>query len=161
MRNGTTSRPGRSRHHRRRGLAAVEIAVVLPLMVTIALGCVDFGRFAYNYINVSNAARAAAAYEMMNPPGSYTSPAASWTTSIQNEATNEMFQKTYVNRPTGFTVTVATPTSNGDGTYRFSVTASYPFQTIVNWNFSMFGTTLGIPQNLTLAKTITMRFIRT
>src|SRR2546423_13511130 len=46
----------------RHAVAAVELAVLLPVLTTIVLGCVDFGRFAYNYIAVTNAARAGAAY---------------------------------------------------------------------------------------------------
>jgi Flp pilus assembly protein TadG len=42
----------------RRGAAAVEFALILPLLVTLVLACVDFGQFAYNYIAVTNAARA-------------------------------------------------------------------------------------------------------
>jgi len=42
---------------------------------------------------------------------------------------------------------------NPDGTtYRFSVTATYPFQTVISY--------VGIPQSLTLSRTVTMRFIR-
>jgi Flp pilus assembly protein TadG len=46
---------------RRRGAAAAELAMILPLMLILVLGCVDFGRFAYSYIAVTNAARAGAA----------------------------------------------------------------------------------------------------
>src|SRR5262245_51604636 len=68
---------------RRRGASATELAVILPLFITIVLGCVDFGRFAYTYIAVSNAARAAAAWEMMNPPGSMTSPSTGWQNQVK------------------------------------------------------------------------------
>jgi Flp pilus assembly protein TadG len=47
-----------SRYDRRRGASATELAIILPLFITIVLSCVDFGRFAYTYIAVSNAARA-------------------------------------------------------------------------------------------------------
>ena len=42
----------RSVTRRRRGAAAAELAILLPVLVTIVLGCVDFGRFVYNYIAV-------------------------------------------------------------------------------------------------------------
>ena len=64
MRTAKNSSAGARRH--RRGAAAVEFAVILPLLVTIVLGCVDFGRFAYNYIALTNAARAGAAFGCMN-----------------------------------------------------------------------------------------------
>jgi hypothetical protein len=58
------------------------------------------------------------------------------------------------------TVGTVTPTSETGGTWRFTVTASYPFQTQFTWNFTWLGVTLGIPSNLTLTKSITMRGIR-
>src|SRR5690242_21582132 len=48
------------------GAAAVEFALILPLLVTLVLASVDFGQFAYNYIAVTNAARAGASYGIMN-----------------------------------------------------------------------------------------------
>jgi Flp pilus assembly protein TadG len=139
------------------------MAMILPVFITIALGCVDFGRFAYSYIAVSNAARAGAAYAMMRPPSSYASPPAAWQTAIRNAVSNEMFEENYhaTGNSTGLTVAAVTPVLNGDGTtYRFTVTASYPFTTVVTWSISMFGTPLGIPQSLTLSKSATMPFIR-
>src|SRR5438445_3994558 len=76
----------------RSGLAAVEFAVILPLLLTIVLGCVDFGRFAYSYIAVVNAARAGAAYAVMN---SYVlADQAAWTSRVQQAARDEMNQQT-------------------------------------------------------------------
>ncbi len=152
------------RYHRRRGASATELAIILPLFVTIVLGCVDFGRFGYTYIAVSNAARAGAAYAMMNRPASYTSPPAGWQTSIQNAVSNEMFQENYhaTSKSSNLTVTPGTPpfavTSNGDTptTYRFTVKATYPFTTIVTWNVSGYG----IPHSFNLTQQVTMHFIR-
>ena len=59
-------------HRHRRGATAVEFALVLPVMVTLLLGTVDFGRFAYTQIAVTNAARAGAAFGSMNPYSSAT-----------------------------------------------------------------------------------------
>ena len=44
-----------------RAASAVEFALVLPLLVTILLGAIDFGRFAFSAITVANAARTGAA----------------------------------------------------------------------------------------------------
>ena len=52
----TSPRDGRAR----RGAAAVELAVIMPVFLLLTLGFVDFGRFAYAYIAVTNAARAGA-----------------------------------------------------------------------------------------------------
>jgi len=148
----------------RRGAAAGELAIIGPVLVTIVLGCLDFGQFAYNYIALCNAVRAGAAWAMLNPPSSMTDPPASWQTSIQNAVSNEMFQEDYhkTSKSTSLTVPAAgsslTPVSNGDSptTYRFTITATYPFLTIVTWNVSGYG----IPHSMTLAQQVTMRFIR-
>jgi hypothetical protein len=55
------------------------------------------------------------------------------------------------------TVGTVTPVLNADNTsYRFTVTATYPFKTIVNWNVSGYG----IPSSFNLTQQVTMRFIR-
>lgn len=135
----------------RRGVAAAELAIVLPVLVTIVLSCVDFGFFPYNYIALGNAVRAGAAWAMMNPPSSYTSPPPAWQTSIVTAVSNEMSGQ--VGFQSGsLTVGTVTPVLNADGTYRFTVTATYPFQTVISY--------VGIPHSLTLSRTVTMRFIR-
>jgi Flp pilus assembly protein TadG len=44
------------------GQALVELALVVPLLLTLALGVIEIGRYAYIAILVGNAARAGAAY---------------------------------------------------------------------------------------------------
>jgi Flp pilus assembly protein TadG len=140
----------------RRGASAVELALVLPLFVSIVLACIDFGRFAYNYIAVANAARAAGAWAMMNPPADVASPSAAWKASVAQAAINEMSQQPGV-KASNITIAVgAISTEAPYGTWRFQVTASYPFQTLVKWGFSG----LGIPQSLTLEQTVVLRGIR-
>lgn len=51
----------------RRGAAAVEMALVAPLLVAIMLGVVDFGLAANERIRLSSAARAGAQKAMTNP----------------------------------------------------------------------------------------------
>ena len=50
-----------------RGQAAVEVALMLPWIVLIFAAIVDFGFFAYAFISVENAARAAALYTSTDP----------------------------------------------------------------------------------------------
>ncbi len=45
-----------------RGVASLEFASSLPLLILILLGTIDFGRFAYSAIAVTNAARTGAAF---------------------------------------------------------------------------------------------------
>jgi Flp pilus assembly protein TadG len=137
-------------------VSAVELALILPLLVTIVLGAVDFGRFAYNYIAVTNAARAGAAYAMMNNYSSSTQ--STWVTNITNTARQEMNGQVSYNSAN---LTVSSPSVSGTslsgvtvdattGLRQATVTVSYPFNTVVNWNFGIYQ----IPSSLTLKKTI-------
>ncbi|MBI2954090.1 MAG: pilus assembly protein [Chloroflexi bacterium] len=47
-----------------RGQSAVEFAIVLPLLLLILMGTVDFGRLYFRYVIVANAARVGAEYGM-------------------------------------------------------------------------------------------------
>jgi Flp pilus assembly protein TadG len=132
----------------RRGAAAAELAIILPVLVMVVLSCVDFGFFPYNYIALGNAVRAGAAYEMMLNPASLP---AGWQSQVKQAVSNEMsLQPGFV--PANLTVTAPPPTIDAGGIYQFTVTAAYPFQTVISY--------VGIPHSLTLAQTVTMRFIR-
>lgn len=48
------------------GQALVELALSLPVLVLLLLGAVEFGRFAYLAIELTNAAKAAAQYGAQN-----------------------------------------------------------------------------------------------
>lgn len=50
----------------RRGGAAVELAVALPILILLAIGVIDYGRVFYTSIAVANAARAGAEYGVQN-----------------------------------------------------------------------------------------------
>ena len=50
-----------------RGAAAVEVALMLPWIVLMFAGVMDFGFFAYAFISVENAAREAALYTSSDP----------------------------------------------------------------------------------------------
>jgi Flp pilus assembly protein TadG len=122
--------------------------MILPVLVTLVMGCVDFGRFAYNYIAVNNAARAGAAYGIMNPY--VANGQAAWQTAVQEAARDEMEQQTGYTRTS---LTVATSTTiEANGLRRVQVDASYPFQTVVTWP--------GVPNTVTLRSVVEMRAIR-
>ncbi len=69
-RRGTTSIarwiPARLRPQTR-GQALVEFAVILPVLMLILLGSIDFGRIMFSYIQINNAAREGVAYAMGQP----------------------------------------------------------------------------------------------
>ena len=47
------------RRRRQSGQALVEIALVLPILLMVLMGIIDFGRVFHGYLAVTNAARAA------------------------------------------------------------------------------------------------------
>src|SRR5438477_12753384 len=104
------TKPGQVRQRCRGGAAAMEFALMAPVLVTMVLGCVDFGRFAYNYIAVTNAARAGAAYGAMN---NYTSSTqTTWTSGITQAAKDAMTQQVGSSNISNLTVTVTPSTDS-------------------------------------------------
>ena len=156
---GNRNKSTLARLRRRRGASAAEMAILLPIFAAMVLATVDFGRFAYNYIAVTNAARAGAAWVMMNPPNNMSSPSSGWQSQNSQTVSAEISLQPQF-QSGSLSVSNVTPTSETGGTWRFTVTASYPFQTMVNWNFNFLGTRLGIPSSMTLQKSVTMRGIR-
>jgi Flp pilus assembly protein TadG len=72
------SRPGNRIRSRDRGAAAVEMALVTPLLLLVLFGIIDFGRMLNCQINLTEAAREGArAAAVANPPSSGTSAASS------------------------------------------------------------------------------------
>ncbi len=61
-------RPG-VRREPRRGMAAVELAFLLPLLVFAAMAAVDFARVAYAQVILQNCARNGALYEFYKAAG--------------------------------------------------------------------------------------------
>lgn len=130
----------------RRGAAAIEFAVILPVLILIVLGCVDFGRFAYSYIAVSNAARAGAGYGCVHPFTDGTKP--TWEANIRQAAADEM-QLIADFDPNQVQIT-SSPQSVGD--WWVTVDVAYSFHMIVNWP--------ALPNEMTLRRTVTMPGIR-
>jgi Flp pilus assembly protein TadG len=133
---------------RRPAAAAAELVVILFLLITIVLGCVDFGRFSYYYIAVTNGARAGAGFGSVNTYTTATYPV--WQAQVKQAVVDEM-SATYGFDASKLTVTVSvvydTPTL-----WRAQVVASYPFTTIISWP--------GIPASMTLQRQVAMRMVR-
>jgi Flp pilus assembly protein TadG len=142
-----------SKRASRRGLAAAELALLGPLLVLMILGAVDFGRFAYNYIAVINAARAGASYGIMNNFTSSTST--TWSNAVKQAAKDELTTQIGSSNLSNVTVTVTTSTDTNN-LKRVQVKVSYPFTTIVNWSW----TGLGLPHTVTMQHQVDMRLIR-
>jgi Flp pilus assembly protein TadG len=127
-------------------VAAVEFAIVLPVLVLIVIGCVDLGRFLYYYIAVTNAAEEGATFGSLNPPAWYSSSAA-WETAVINAATGEApgLRMNGASAPiSSSNVTVVDPPQNGV----IQVTVSYTFQPILQYPW--------LPKNVVLSRTVAM-----
>lgn len=133
------------------GAAALELALILPLLLLVSLLGVDFGRFAATYIALANSARAGAAYACMN---NYTpSTQAAWTANVQQAASDEMRNQVGDTNIGNLVVTVSS-TPEPTGLRRVLVTTEYPFSMTVNWSW------LGLPRAFTLRHQAEMRLIR-
>src|SRR5689334_16432508 len=125
---------------RRPAAAALELALVLPILIFLALWCVDYGRYAYYSIAVQNAARAGAEYAIMDPYS--TSGKTAWTNGVIQAARDEMTNQTGYNSA-ALSVTPTVTFEKTTGLPVVTVTASYTgFTTVFNWP--------GITQNPTL-----------
>ena len=77
----------------------------------IVLGFIDFGRFAYHHVAVTNAARAGAEYAIMTP---YVSTGQSaWKAKVQQTARDEMTDQTGYDPSDLTTVTTVTVEQTG------------------------------------------------
>jgi hypothetical protein len=110
---------------------------------------VDFGRFAYHHIAVTNATRAGAEYAITHPY--LVADSAAWQAAVQTTARDELTNQTDCT-PANLTTTT-TVTIENSGRRRVRVVATYSsFQTIVSWP--------GIPSSTPLTATVEMWAIR-
>lgn len=143
-----------------RGLAAVEFAIVAPVLLLLMLGVAEFGRALFQYNTLAKAVRDAARYYSVNAfVGSTTTEDAT----AKIRAANLV---QYGNRdgagdlllPGGAPVVTASTATDGTGTY-VTVSASYTFTFLpgdpLAGLFGWFGSTLANP--LVLTSTVTMR----
>jgi len=72
---------------RREGVAAVELAILLPFLVTLFVIALDWSRIIYYTVTVNNCARNGAMYVMDSYSG-VTSPYATLTAAAQADASN-------------------------------------------------------------------------
>jgi Flp pilus assembly protein TadG len=167
--NGFSRRQAGCRNVRREsGQSLLEVALVTPLVLALALGVIELGRYAYIAILVGSAARAGAAYGAQDLADSIA------TTAIQTAADND-FQDNGQN-VSALTVTSATSCgcdSNGTITSEVcsavsnknagtcntghwvvmvSVEAKGTFNSLFNYP--------GIPKSITVDRTATMRVVQ-
>lgn len=110
----------------------MEFAILLPVLLTLALLCVDFGRFAHCYIAVTNAARAGAGYGSVNPYTAATKPV--WDARVRQAVVDELDENSWFQLDE---LVMPTPEAinEGNGFWRVPVDVTYPFETLINWPF--------------------------
>jgi Flp pilus assembly protein TadG len=153
------------RHSRERGQSMLEVALLLPMLLILALGVIDMGRYAFLSILVGNAARAGAGY------GAQSLPLSVDTSGIQTAADND-FQNNGQN-VSGLTVTSSVACGcDNDGTVTAAVcsTVTNPSagtcaaghwvvmeSVTTSGTFNALFGYPGIPKSITVTKTATLR----
>lgn len=144
--NGLRSRTATAAETRS-GAAAVEFAVVLPILVVMLAGTADYGRFASTSVAVCNASRAGAGYGCIHPWDSYTSQSFMTTCKAKVE---EEFSSVPGFDPQNLSVQITSEGTWPHGRVRVAVT--YPFRTVVNWGF--------IPSSISISRTTVLPMVR-
>jgi hypothetical protein len=125
----------------RKGAAATELAIVMPVFILLFLGCIDCGRFVSSSIAITSAVRAGAGIGIMSryPDPDPTSPTglANWQASICSAVASDLGMRTdFVpsgpGDPDGYTNSQglyvrASRHGDGGGLWRVQVFARYPF----------------------------------
>lgn len=132
----------------RRGTAAVEAAAVMPVVLILLLGCVDFGRVIHTQIALANAARVGAEYGAVHPYAE--SSREDWELRLRQAATEEVAALSSF-YPDQFQLDVAVFGASRDDR-EVIVTARYVFRTMVDWP--------GLPHVLNLNHMVGMRQYR-
>ena len=149
--------------HARRGAALVEMGVILPVLVLIAFGCVDFGRFVYAYAAVTNAAEEGAAFgsliSITSFPGNEVARKAAWVTAVKAAAVAETSGLTPA-LTTANVVTVTNEPANGGTAGYVTVRVSTVEPGAGGYVFSMLApgvfTYFGLDPTPTLGRTVVM-----
>jgi Flp pilus assembly protein TadG len=132
-------------HRPRRGLAAAEFALLLPLICFLLVATADYARVFYYAATLDNCARNGALYGCRSKYDPQ-SPYATLQAAALADATN-------VQPAPAISSTTGVDTN---GQAFIQVTASYPFQTLVNyqWLSNMFN--LQIPHVVNLQRSVWM-----
>lgn len=133
---------------RRRGVAATEAAVVLPVLLTLTLAAVDFARVFGLSAELSNAVQVGAEYGATHRPSTLAYP--SWLSSVQTAVLNELGDSTDFDQ--GKVNVTVSLLIDSQGNQQVQVQATYPFRTLVQWPL--------IPTQVPLNSQVTMRQYR-
>ncbi len=126
------SKNRRCKNRHRRGSITLEFAILLPVLLTLVVLCVDFGRFAHSFIAVTNAARAGAGYASLHPVTPATRPA--WNAAVRQAVINELSGNVWFDEQQD-DLAISTPEviDEGNGLIRVRVEVTFQFRTFLNW----------------------------
>lgn len=127
------SRPGPSR---RRGVAAVEFALLLPLLCFLFVVAVDFARVFYMSLTVANCARIGAVYGSQKPA-----------TAMDQDGIRTVAKKD-VGTLDAEKLTVTSSVDNVANPTKLTVTASYTFSTVMSYP--------GVASHVVVTRTVRM-----
>ena len=121
-----------NKKRRRRGSITLEFAILLPVLLTLVVLCVDFGRFTHSFIAVTNAARAGAGYGSLHPVTPATRPA--WNAAVEQAVINELSGNGWFDeQPSDLTISTPEVIDEGNGLIRVRVEVTFQFRTFLNW----------------------------
>jgi len=133
----------------RRGAAATELALLLPVMTFIVLATTDFARVFYYSSILTNCACNGALYAC-DPATRTLSPYADVTAAAPADASN---------LSPAPTVDAPTYSATANGTYSTTPVTNGYVRVNVNWTFTTIITYPGIPPTMTLSRSVRMRMI--
>jgi Flp pilus assembly protein TadG len=134
-----------ARQRRQRGASAAELALLLPLLLVMLLGAVDFCRLFYAYTTITNAARNGALWAADPLANGTVTPSQSPYATVQAAA---LADANGLNP--ALTTSNITSSTGSDGGGNATVTVN------VQYNFSLFTSYLGF-SSVNLQRSVTMR----
>jgi Flp pilus assembly protein TadG len=147
---------------RQSGQSLVEVAIMLPFLLVLALGVIEMGRFMFIGILVGNAARAGAAYgtesliASVDTTGITTAARNDFASNGQNTANLNVNSSVSCGCDSGGTITTAACTGTGAGICASGVWAVTVTVT-ASGTFNSLFTYPGIPTSITVSRDAVMR----
>ena len=128
----------------KRGQSLVEFGLLLPVLILLVLGTIDFGRVYFAYVSVTNSARTGADYAARNCAVSCDEDG------IRNAVVADTSDLLNLS-PTNPAVSVTTVGWFGPDHRRVDVTVTYTFNMLFPWP--------GIPESIDVVRTVTARVV--
>lgn len=130
--------PLRLAQRHQRGQSLVEMALVLPFLVLIVLGTIEFGYYIYTYSELENATRRASEFASKTPPLSTSNPNDTNDRCVQL-AKADAVSNVFLSKQAPITMTFAFPDNKREIGKRVQVSTSYPLTFLTPVGQRLFG----------------------